>query len=223
VSGTKTPSVTPLGISPICVKGPSASLTGADGRKPCRTRAALRPPRRTGPARHTQGHAALIVTLIVLIVLLGLALGTVGHRMKGRRRSSAPDDRSDPDGVFAEAPPEVANGSPVGDVPPSVVVATESDDGDEGVGHAGNVAFKLGVMLYERGHHDEAEAAWRRAVQHRHARAATRLGMALERRGDLDGASQAYLDAERWGDAIGSERAAALHGTFQQNGTPHPR
>ncbi len=87
---------------------------------------------------------------------------------------------------------------------------------------SGDVAFELGVMLYERGHLDPAEAAWRRAVERRHARAATRLGMALERRGDVDGASKAYRDAERWGDAVGSERATALRRPDQPQSVPRP-
>ncbi len=61
----------------------------------------------------------------------------------------------------------------------------------------------------DRGHHNRAQAA-RRLATNRHARAATKLGMALEQRGDLDGARRAYLDAKRWGDPAGVERAAAL-------------
>ena len=67
-----------------------------------------------------------------------------------------------------------------------------------------DAAFNLGVLLYEQGDLDGAEAAWRRCLSGHHVQAAANLAFLLQRRGDLDGARAAYAAAERWADAIPS-------------------
>ena len=67
-----------------------------------------------------------------------------------------------------------------------------------------DAAFNLGILLYEQGDLDGAEAAWRRCMSRHHAQAAANLGFLLQRRGDLDAAGAVYAAAERWADVAPS-------------------
>ncbi|MBV9819845.1 MAG: hypothetical protein JOZ07_16055 [Solirubrobacterales bacterium] len=73
-----------------------------------------------------------------------------------------------------------------------------------------DTAYQLGLFLYSRGYPEGAETAWRQAAGAGHAKAATRLGMLLEQRGELDQAREAYDRAERSGDPAAAGLGAAL-------------
>ncbi|MBV9819844.1 MAG: hypothetical protein JOZ07_16050 [Solirubrobacterales bacterium] len=77
-------------------------------------------------------------------------------------------------------------------------------------GFDGDTIYELGLFFYSRGYPGGAETAWRHAAAAGHAQAATRLGMLLEQRGDLDAAREAYEHGERGGDPAAAGRAAAL-------------
>jgi hypothetical protein len=169
--------------------------------------------------RPSRGHGGVSILLVVVIGVIAFApaafIFRAGLSPRGLRRGSRPEpvvlaplpDEGALPGVSRKAVAGPA--SDLEEVAPSAV-----EDGD--------AAFNRGVVLYEQGDLGSAEAAWRRAAESHHARAATRLGMALERRGDLDGASEAYRDAERWGDPVESERAAALRRPDQPSAQSRP-
>jgi tetratricopeptide (TPR) repeat protein len=66
------------------------------------------------------------------------------------------------------------------------------------------------MLLEQRGDHQGAEAAYRRADERGDGVAAANLGVLLEERGDLAGAEAAYRRADERDDATGAYNLAAL-------------